>query len=71
MGISAYKDVATPGMDETYPVATLADPPVTEVTGATDGGLKALCEQAAARCCPLSPEREAEVIRTWRQRAPV
>lgn len=50
--ISVYKDFAVPGMDETYPVATLADPTVTAVTGETYGGLKALCERAAERALP-------------------
>jgi 2'-hydroxyisoflavone reductase len=45
--ISVYAKTDTPGQDETAPLATLADPSVTEVTGETYGGLKALCERAA------------------------
>lgn len=44
--ISAYADLAKPGIDEDYPTAKLADPSVEQVTGETYGGLKALCEQA-------------------------
>lgn len=50
--ISVYADFSKPGMDETHPVATLADPTVTQVTGETYGGLKALCEQAAEKAMP-------------------
>ena len=50
--ISVYRDFAKPGMDESYPVAELTDPTVTQVTGETYGGLKALCEQAAERALP-------------------
>lgn len=45
--ISVYAASDTPGQDEDAPLATLADPTVTEVTGETYGGLKALCERAA------------------------
>lgn len=45
--ISVYAKTDTPGQDETAPLATLADPTVTEVTGESYGGLKALCEKAA------------------------
>lgn len=44
--ISVYADFRTRGMDETAPMGTLDDPAVEEVTGATYGPLKALCEQA-------------------------
>lgn len=44
--VSVYADFATTGITEAYPVAELADPTVEEVTGATYGGLKALCEEA-------------------------
>jgi 2'-hydroxyisoflavone reductase len=47
--ISAYADLATPGIDEDYATAKLADSSVEEVTGETYGGLKALCEQAVER----------------------
>jgi 2'-hydroxyisoflavone reductase len=50
--ISVYAKLDTPGMDETAPVVTLADPTVTEVTGETYGGLKALSEQAAEAAMP-------------------
>ena len=43
--ISAYADLATPGINEDYKLATLADPNVEKVDDATYGGLKALCEQ--------------------------
>jgi len=47
-------------MDENAPLAQLADPNVTEVTGETYGGLKALCEKAAeaempGRCTIVRP----------------
>jgi len=45
--ISAYASFDRPGMTEAAPVAQLEDPTVEEVTGATYGGMKALCEQAA------------------------
>ncbi len=44
--ISAYADLASPGIDEDYPTAKLSDPSVEEINGETYGGLKALCEQA-------------------------
>lgn len=50
--ISVYADNSTPNADETAAVATLADPTVTEITGETYGGLKALCEQAAEKALP-------------------
>ncbi|KRB02629.1 NAD-dependent epimerase/dehydratase family protein [Lysobacter sp. Root690] len=49
--ISVYAKNDAPN-DETSPLAVLADPNVTEVTGETYGGLKALCEQAAERELP-------------------
>ena len=45
--ISVYARTDTPGQDEDAPLATLADPTVTEINGETYGGLKALCERAA------------------------
>jgi 2'-hydroxyisoflavone reductase len=45
--ISVYAKTDTPGQDEDAPLATLADPTVTDVTGETYGALKALCERAA------------------------
>jgi 2'-hydroxyisoflavone reductase len=50
--ISVYAKMDTPGQDESAPLATLADPDVTEVTGETYGGLKALCERAAEKEMP-------------------
>jgi len=49
--ISVYAKNDAPN-EETSPLAVLADPNVTEVTGETYGGLKALCEQAAERELP-------------------
>jgi 2'-hydroxyisoflavone reductase len=43
--ISVYADLATPGMDEDAALATIDDPTVEEITGATYGALKALCEK--------------------------
>ena len=45
--ISVYAANDTPGQDENAPLAVLPDPAVTEVTGETYGGLKALSERAA------------------------
>jgi 2'-hydroxyisoflavone reductase len=50
--INAYGDLSKPGIDESSPVATLDDPTVEEVTGATYGPLKVLCEQEAERAIP-------------------
>jgi|RhiMetdeSRZDD1v2_1073273.scaffolds.fasta_scaffold02401_12 nucleoside-diphosphate-sugar epimerase len=50
--ISVYPDLATPGIDETAPVATVEDETVEEVNETTYGALKALCEQAAERAMP-------------------
>jgi len=44
--ISVYAEPLAVGLDESAPVATLADPTVESITGETYGGLKALCEQA-------------------------
>ena len=44
--ISAYKDLTPPGITVDYEVGRLEDPTVEEVTGATYGPLKALCEEA-------------------------
>ncbi|MDE2081344.1 MAG: NAD-dependent epimerase/dehydratase family protein [Burkholderiales bacterium] len=45
--ISVYASYACPGLAEDAPLQTLADPGTEVVDGATYGGLKALCEQAA------------------------
>ena len=50
--ISVYASTAAPGVDESAPVGTLADPTVEKVTGETYGPLKALCEQAAEEELP-------------------
>jgi 2'-hydroxyisoflavone reductase len=44
--ISVYPQFPEPGMDESAPVGTLADPSIEKVTGESYGPLKALCEQA-------------------------
>jgi 2'-hydroxyisoflavone reductase len=49
--ISVYKDMDRPGMDETAPVDTIADP-TNEDVKANYGALKALCERAAERAMP-------------------
>jgi 2'-hydroxyisoflavone reductase len=43
--ISAYADLATPGIDENHTLAAAADPATEQVNGDTYGGLKALCER--------------------------
>ncbi len=52
--ISAYAENAPPGSDERTQLATLADPTVETMgkDGENYGGLKALCEQAAAAAFP-------------------
>ncbi|MDI9237348.1 NAD-dependent epimerase/dehydratase family protein [Lysobacter sp. LF1] len=50
--ISVYAKNDVPNADESAAVAQLADPTVTEVTGDTYGGLKALCEKAAEAAMP-------------------
>ena len=47
--ISAYKDLAGPGITEDYEVGRLDDPAAEEVTGASYGPLKALCEEAVRK----------------------
>jgi 2'-hydroxyisoflavone reductase len=49
--ISVYADNSKPGMDETSPTLTLADPTVEEI-GPNYGGLKALAEKEAERAFP-------------------
>lgn len=43
--ISAYADLAKPGIDEDYRLATLKDPGANQVTDENYGGLKAACEK--------------------------
>lgn len=50
--ISVYSDFTRPDMDESGPVGTLDDSTIEEITGATYGPLKALCEQAAEAAMP-------------------
>ncbi len=45
---SVYRTPVAPGFDESAPLAELADPAVEEITAQTYGGLKVLCERAAA-----------------------
>jgi 2'-hydroxyisoflavone reductase len=47
--VSAYDEPGAPGYDEDSPLVHLDDPTVEEVTDATYGGLKVLCEESAAR----------------------
>jgi 2'-hydroxyisoflavone reductase len=47
--VSAYTEPDHPGYDEGSPLARLDDLTVEEVTGETYGGLKVLCEEAAAQ----------------------
>jgi 2'-hydroxyisoflavone reductase len=49
---SVYGDVSQAGIDETAPVARLADPATEVIDGETYGGLKALCEEAAEAAMP-------------------
>ena len=44
--VSAYADFNEVGIDENYPLGTLEDKSVEEITGETYGPLKVLCEQA-------------------------
>lgn len=50
--LSVYADTATPGIDESAPVGSLADETIEDVTGETYGPLKALCERAAEEAMP-------------------
>jgi 2'-hydroxyisoflavone reductase len=50
--VSVYAAHDTPGADETAPVDTIPDETVEQVTGASYGPLKALCEQAAEAAMP-------------------
>lgn len=47
--LSVYCDWSTPGIDETAPVAVLADSRIEEVTAETYGALKVLCERVLDR----------------------
>lgn len=52
--ISAFKEAAPPGSDESFPSATLEDPTVESMGEGyrNYGGLKAACEAAAEKACP-------------------
>ena len=50
--ISAYRDFAALGIDESYPTGTMPDETVEEVTGETYGPLKVLCERAVEEAFP-------------------
>jgi 2'-hydroxyisoflavone reductase len=51
--IAAYRDFPyTPGIDESWPVRTPADPTAEEITVDTLGPLKALCEEAVEEVLP-------------------
>lgn len=50
--ISVYAKLDQPGMDESAPLATIADPGTDKITGESYGPLKALCEQAAEAAMP-------------------
>ncbi|MCF7222543.1 NAD-dependent epimerase/dehydratase family protein [Marilutibacter chinensis] len=50
--VSVYARNDLPGMDEGGELIRLPDPTVTEISGETYGGLKALCEQAAEAGMP-------------------
>lgn len=49
--ISVYADFKKIGIDESYPVGTIEDETIEEITGETYGPLKALCEQAVRDVC--------------------
>jgi 2'-hydroxyisoflavone reductase len=49
---SVYGDIGKAGIDESAPVARLADPAIEVIDGETYGGLKALCEDAAEAAMP-------------------
>lgn len=50
--LSVHSDNSKIGINEDDPVIKLEDPTVEEVTGATYGGLKALCEEETRRAFP-------------------
>jgi len=50
--LSVHSDNSKIGINEDDPVAQLEDPTVEEITGATYGGLKALCEEETRRAFP-------------------
>lgn len=50
--LSVHADFSVEGITEEHAVATIDDPTVEEITGATYGALKALCEEEARRAFP-------------------
>ncbi|MFA5551777.1 MAG: NAD-dependent epimerase/dehydratase family protein [Trueperaceae bacterium] len=50
--VSVYADTSKPYINEGAPLARLDDPAAEEVTGATYGGLKVLCEEELAAAFP-------------------
>jgi 2'-hydroxyisoflavone reductase len=50
--ISAYRDHSNPKQDESYPVGTIEDTTIEEITGESYGPLKALSEQAVEEVFP-------------------
>ncbi len=50
--LSVHSDNSKIGINEDDPVAQLEDPTVEEITGATYGGLKALCEEETRKAFP-------------------
>jgi 2'-hydroxyisoflavone reductase len=57
--ISAYADLAKPGIDENYKLAKVADPTTEDIGAGNYGGLKALCEQLVER----TYQADATIIR--------
>jgi 2'-hydroxyisoflavone reductase len=50
--ISVYRDHSNPDQDEAYPVGTIEDETIEEITGESYGPLKVLCEQAVEAAFP-------------------
>ncbi|GCE11147.1 NAD-dependent epimerase/dehydratase family protein [Tengunoibacter tsumagoiensis] len=50
--VNAFAEDGLHNFDESFPPATMEDPTIEEVNGATYGPLKALCEQAVERAFP-------------------
>lgn len=50
--LSVHSDTSKAGITEDDPVATIDDPTIEQITGATYGALKALCEQEARDAFP-------------------
>ena len=63
--ISAYADLAIPGVDENYKLATVADPNTEELGGGNYGGLKALCEQLVEKTYQAGPGDTTDRFTYW------